>query len=131
MGLVIFESCIIEPRPSRSRRQNRKVSQTTPPTDIIRGTVTECPREERGVLVVNMVGMIMLVHSSRDPSFHVCQRSQPIIFLDETRPSCTCGLHQLTKIYCICVVLKHPLFFFFLVFVFWGFFCCSCFVFGV
>ena len=94
MGLVILESCIIEPRPSRSRRQGRKVSQTTPPTNIIRGTVTQCPREERVVLVVTMVGMIMLVPSSRDPSFHVSQRSQPIIFLDETRPSCTCVLHQ-------------------------------------
>ena len=130
MGLVILESCIIEPRPSRSRRQSREVSQTTPPTNIIRGTVTQCPREERVVLVVTMVGMIMLVPSSRDPSFHVCQRSQPIIFLDETRPPCTCGLHQLTKkISCMCG--SKTLANFFLVRVFWGFFCCSCFLFGV
>lgn len=94
MGLGLLESGIIEP--PRSRRRNRNVSETPLPA-IIWSAVTECPGQEKVAVVV-----VVVLVASRDPSFHVSQRGQPIIFLNETLPSCiTQRLHDINK----CVVL--------------------------
>ena len=101
MGLGLFESGIIEP--PRSRRGNRNVSETPLPA-IVWSAVTECPGQEKVVVVVVVV-VVLVASSSRDTSFHVSQRGQSIIFLDETWPSSsTQRLHEINK----CVLFYVP-----------------------
>lgn len=69
MRLMIFKSRIIKPRRSWRRNRRWQVSETTP------SPITKRPRKERVVVVVPW-----------KPSFHISKRSQPIIFLNETRP---------------------------------------------
>lgn len=85
MVMVIFKSSIVKPGRDNSGGRKRKVSGGSPLSTAVSTNDLRAENERVRIMVVVVVVMI-----SRNSSFHIDQRNQPIVFVDEIRPSCSC-----------------------------------------